>query len=109
MTTDDLELRNAAMVEAVNGGESYSEVATRFDLSLSWTGTVLRASGAAPPAHGKGFRVELDFAPYVLGYDAGGTVRELAEAAATTYSTMRRGLLRAGCELRPRGGPRPLR
>lgn len=109
VTTDELELRNAAMVEAVNDGESYSEIATRFDLSLSWTGAILRASGAPSPDHGKGVRVELDFAPYVLGYYAGGTVRELAEAAATTYSTMRRGLLRAGCQLRPRGGPRQLR
>jgi hypothetical protein len=109
VTTDELELRNTAMVNAANDGDSYSEIATRFDLSLNWTGEILRASGAPSPDHGKGFRVALDFTPYVLGYYAGGTVRELAEAAATTYSTMRRGLLHAGCELRRRGGPRQLR
>lgn len=95
--------RNARMVQASLGGASIAEIAGQVGLSPNWTGTVLRSNGAPLPTDGRGFPLALDFRPYLLGYEAGGTVRELAAAAGISYGAMHRGLKAAGVEFRPRG------
>jgi transposase-like protein len=96
--------RNAAMVKAAQGGATYTEIARRFGLSLSWTGTILRAGGAPVPEHGKGVRLDIDYSIYRDAYASGDTVRDLAREAGVSYGAMYRGLKRAGTTFRPRGG-----
>lgn len=99
--------RNAEMVQAARSGATYTEVAKRFGLSLSWTGVILRAGGVPVPEHGKGVKLHgLDWTVYAAAYDSGDTIRAIAAAEGLTYSTVHRGLKAAGVTLRPRSGPR---
>jgi transposase len=105
MTLDDLERRNAAMVQAAKNGATYSQIAESVGLSLSWAGQVLRSNGAPLPEHGKGVKRHLDYLECRAAYEAGATVRDLADAAGVSYSAMYRGLAQVGTPFRPRGRP----
>lgn len=107
-TPEERDDRNVAMLRAWDAGHSVTEIAKRFELSLSWTGIVLRELGAEMPPIRKGVkRTDVDplvddlVDEYVVGEM---TIRAIAEKHSLTYSTVYRRLIDAGVELRPRGG-----
>ncbi|WP_143050948.1 hypothetical protein [Amycolatopsis pretoriensis] len=55
------------------------ELAREFDLSLSWTGALLRQLGADVSKTGRGIKCQLDESTIVAQYDSGLTVRAVAE------------------------------
>ncbi|WP_134733800.1 helix-turn-helix domain-containing protein [Amycolatopsis nivea] len=99
--------RNAQMLAAHAAGVPVVEIAQRFDLSLSWTGSLLRHHlGADVPETGRGIRCDLDEAQLAGEYRRGATVRALADAYGVSYGTVHRRLSKAGVTFRPRGTPR---
>ncbi|UOX85307.1 helix-turn-helix domain-containing protein [Amycolatopsis sp. FBCC-B4732] len=102
---DTIAARNARMVQLSKNGATYTVIAKKFGLSLSWTGFILRSNGAAVPEHGKGVkRRGIDWPALCDAYDSGDSVRALAEAEGLSYGTVYRGLRKAGITFRPRGG-----
>ncbi|WP_439376550.1 helix-turn-helix domain-containing protein [Amycolatopsis lexingtonensis] len=99
--------RNAQILAAHAAGVPIVEIAQRFDLSLNWTGSLLRHHlGADVPETGRGIRCDLDEAQLAEEYRRGATVRALADAHDVSYGTVYRRLKKAGVKFRPRGTPR---
>jgi transposase-like protein len=119
--------RPPGMVSAYEHGASIRQLAARFghsysqtrnmllhagvtlrrqgapDLSPTWTGEQLRQAGAVMPEHWRGVKRQLDVAGMVRQYKSGMTVREIAVAHDSTYSTVYRRLQAEGVTMRPRG------
>jgi hypothetical protein len=97
------EERNRRMVRDHNAGHSVTQIAQQYDLSLSWTGQLLRQLGANMPTSGRGIRCDLDVGEVIGQYEAGQTVRQVAAAHGVSYGKAYRLLVDAGVKMRPRG------
>lgn len=104
----DRRSRNAQMLQAWRNGASITEIAREHGLSLSWTGRLLREEGAVLPPIRKGVRRELDTQAIVRAYEQGASMQALAHQHDTSYSTIRRLLLREKVTIRPHGGQNAL-
>jgi hypothetical protein len=100
--------RNARLLAGWRAGMPMVELAREFDLSLSWTGALLRKLGADVPETGRGIKCQLDESEVVGQYESGLTVREVAGLNGVSYGKIYRLLQDAGVRMRPRGG-RPRR
>ncbi|MFI5592937.1 helix-turn-helix domain-containing protein [Amycolatopsis sp. NPDC051758] len=96
--------RNARLLAAWNYGKPIVELAREFDLSLSWTGTLLRKLGANVPKTGRRIKCQLDDSAVVGQYESGSTVREVAVLNGMSYGKIYRLLQEVGVSRRPRGG-----
>ncbi|WP_439377505.1 helix-turn-helix domain-containing protein [Amycolatopsis lexingtonensis] len=102
---DTIAARNARMVQLRKDGATYTAIAQKFGLSLSWTGVILRSSGASAPEHGKGVKLHgIDWKALREAYESGDTIRAIADAEDLSYGATYRGLTKAGTTFRPRGG-----
>ncbi|MEV7097995.1 hypothetical protein AB0M80_34620 [Amycolatopsis sp. NPDC051045] len=95
--------RNRRMVRDHSTGQTVTEIARKYGLSVSWTGPLLRQHGADMPTTGRGIRCELDVGEVVRQYESGQTVRELAALHGVAYGKIFGLLLDAGVTMRPRG------
>lgn len=96
--------RNRRMVRDWENGATVTQIARRYDLSLSWTGVLLRRNGADLPKAGRGIKRELDSDEVIADYLDGATVRALAETHAVSYGKIYRLLQQHHVPMRPRGG-----
>lgn len=102
---DTIAARNARMVKLREDGATYTQIAKKFGLSLSWTGVILRAGGAPAPEHGKGVKLHgIDWQACREAYESGDTIRAIAQAEDLSYGATYRGLQKVGTKFRPRGG-----
>lgn len=100
------ETRNREMLRAWQDGMPIVDIARSNNLSLSWTGRLLRQSGAQLPDFRQGVRrVDLDADQIAWEYQDGASIRALAAGHGAAYGTIYR-LLQGHPEvtLRQHGG-----
>ena len=96
--------RNAAMLRDYRSGITQTDIAKNYGLSLSWTGRLLRDSGATMPPMRRGVRrADLDESKIVRDYrNRGLSIAAIAKHHRAGYGTIRRVLLGRRVKLRPR-------
>jgi Mor family transcriptional regulator len=99
------ETRNLAMLQTWQAGAPIVAIAEEYGLSLSWTGRILRQTGAQLPEIRRGVkRADLDADRIASEYRAGASIRRLADEHHTSYGTVYRTLRQACVPLRRHGG-----